>query len=112
MNYHKMIRADIANGVGFRVTLFVSGCTNHCKGCQNPQTWPFDSGKPFTEETMKKLLNEVKDVHCAGLSLSGGDPLNPLNAPTVAKICQRVKEECPNKDIWCWTRLQVRAYIR
>lgn len=52
---------------------------------------------------MQKLLREVKDVHCAGLSLTGGDPLNPLNAPTVAKICQRVKEECPDKDIWCWT---------
>lgn len=75
----------------------------HVLGCFNKQTWPFDSGKPFTEETMQKLLKEIGDVNCDGLSLSGGDPLNPRNVKTVTEICRRAKELCPNKTIWCWT---------
>ena len=77
MNYHRLLKSDIANGKGFRLTLFVSGCTHACPNCQNPQTWDPNSGKPFTEETMTKLLTELKKWKCDGLSLSGGDPLYP-----------------------------------
>ena len=103
MNYHALYKCDIANGIGWRVTLFVSGCSNHCKGCQNPQTWDPNSGKPFTEEVMTKLLGELKKPYCRGLSLSGGDPLFPGNVEAVREICRRAKAECPDKDIALWT---------
>lgn len=81
----------------------MSGCENHCKGCQNPQTWDSSSGRPFTIETMQKLLDEVRKEKCDGLSLSGGDPLFPGNVSTVKCICRIVKLACPDKPIWMWT---------
>ncbi len=93
------------NGKGARVTLFLSGCIHGCKGCYNVETWDPNSGKPFTKETEDHIINLLKDEDMvrAGLSLSGGDPLHEANVAGVTKLIQRVRKECPTKNIWLWT---------
>lgn len=102
MNYAGIITDDIVDGIGVRVTLFVSGCPHHCLGCHNPQTWNFHYGNPFTEETMQKIIDLVKQKEIDGLTLSGGDPLVKENISVVRSIVERVKEET-GKSIWCYT---------
>lgn len=103
MNYHNIKTDDMLNGDGLRVTCWVSGCSLQCKNCYNPQTWGFDSGILFTEETIQEILYELNKPYIKGLSLSGGHPLDPLNAPEVLKIVKRVKMVFPNKDIWVYS---------
>ena len=79
MNYSDIKYYDIANGDGVRTSLFVSGCTNHCKGCFNPQTWDFNYGKPFTEETIEEIIESLRPSYIRGLSVLGGDPFHPRN---------------------------------
>ena len=79
MNYATIKNCDIANGPGVRVSLFVSGCTHHCKGCFNEMAWDFDYGQPFTEETEKQLLDMMKPAYISGLTLLGGEPFEPQN---------------------------------
>lgn len=103
MNYRTIKKLDIANGPGCRVSLFVSGCRNRCKGCFQPETWDFMYGKEFTHDTFLELLRALDKPHIRGLSILGGDPFEPENRDTVAAICYWVKKRFPNKDIWVWT---------
>lgn len=103
MYYADVKRIDVANGEGVRVSLFVSGCRHHCKDCFNPEAWDFKYGKEYTEETEKQILDYLKPDHIAGLSLLGGDPLEPENQETVLNLVKKVKELYPKKDIWCYT---------
>ena len=103
MHYSTIKDCDIANGIGVRITLFVSGCTNHCKNCFQPQTWDFDFGEPFTEETEKKLLEMLKPDYINGLTLLGGEPMEPQNQRALVPFLKRVREAYPNKNIWCFT---------
>lgn len=104
MNYAKIKYFDIANGPGIRTSLFVSGCSNHCKGCFNPETWDFHYGKEFTEETIKEILDSIDNEHIAGLSILGGDPLEYNNLEMVNKLINEFRERFGfTKDIWMWT---------
>lgn len=103
MHYSTIKDCDIANGIGVRITLFVSGCTNHCKNCFQPQTWDFDFGEPFTEETEEKLLEMLKPDYINGLTLLGGEPMEPQNQRALVPFLKRVLEAYPNKNIWCFT---------
>lgn len=104
MNYSVIKPLDIANGPGVRVSLFVSGCRNRCKGCFNPETWSFKYGQEFTSETMQELLKILDNPNIAGLSILGGDPLEPENINTVTEICKKVKETFGDtRDVWLWS---------
>ena len=103
MNYEKIDKCSVSNGTGVRTVLWVSGCDIHCRNCQNPQTWDFNSGIPFTEDTMQEILYDLSKPYIKGLTLSGGHPLDPHNLPEVYKIVKRVKMVFPNKDIWLYT---------
>jgi anaerobic ribonucleoside-triphosphate reductase activating protein len=103
MNYGNIKKYDIANGEGVRISLFVSGCTNHCKNCFQPETWDFAYGKPYTKETEAEILDFLKNDFCKGLSLLGGDPFEFSNQEELVKLCKKAKELYPNKDIWAWT---------
>lgn len=103
MNYGEIKKTDIANGEGVRVSLFVSGCTHHCKGCFNPETWSFDYGKPFTEETENELLKALSPDFINGLTLLGGEPFEPQNQRALVPFLKKVKEQHPGKSIWCYT---------
>ena len=103
MNYATVKFNDIANGEGVRVSLFVSGCTHHCKGCFNAETWDFNYGIPFTDETIDVILDMLNNKHIAGLSLLGGDPLEESNQKALLPLVKKVKSLYPNKDIWCYT---------
>lgn len=103
MNYIKISKCDTANGTGIGVVLWVSGCNCHCHGCHNPQTWDFNAGQPFTEDTMQELLEALDKPYISRLTLSGGHPLEPQNLETVYKIIKAVKESFPNKSIWLYT---------
>ena len=103
MNYGAIKKTDIANGEGVRVSLFVSGCRNHCKGCFNRDTWDFNYGKPFTADTEKEIIEALKPDFIAGLSVLGGEPFEEENQAILAPFLQRVKEIYPQKNIWCYT---------
>lgn len=103
MNYGKINPNDIANGVGVRVTLFVSGCTHHCKGCFNSETWDFNYGTPFTAETEDKVLNLLNKDYINGLTLLGGEPMEPQNQRVLLPFLKKVKQQFPKKDIWCYS---------
>ena len=94
---------DIANGEGVRVTLFVSGCTHHCNGCFNPMTWDFDYGKEFTEETEKSIIDMLSPSYIKGLTLLGGEPMEPVNQRGLLPLLKKVKELYPSKTIWCYS---------
>lgn len=103
MNYEKIDKCSVSNGLGVRTVLWISGCNIHCKNCHNQSTWDFHSGIPFTENTMQEILYDLSKPYIKGLTLSGGHPLDPHNAPEVLKIVKRVKMVFPNKDIWIYT---------
>lgn len=103
MHYGELKKCDIANGTGVRVTLFVSGCTNRCPGCFQPQTWDFCYGRPFTDETEAEIFRELDKSYVDGLTLLGGEPFEPQNQPTLTSLLRRVKERYPNKTIWCFS---------
>ena len=103
MHYAALKPLDIANGPGVRVSLFVSGCRNRCKGCFNPETWSFDFGREFTDETMTEIDRLIDSPHISGLSILGGDPFEPENRDEVERLCKFVRHYHPDKSIWCWT---------
>ncbi len=103
MNYGEIKNYDIANGEGVRVSLFVSGCTHHCKNCFNPETWNFEYGKPFTKETENYIIDCLSPSYIDGLSLLGGEPFEPDNQKVLLPFLRRVKNDLPNKTIWCYT---------
>lgn len=104
MNYGKIKYFDIVNGIGIRTSLFVSGCSNHCKGCFQPETWDFNYGQKFTDETIKEILDSIDNEHIAGLSILGGDPLEYNNLEMVNKLIDEFRNRFGfAKDIWMWT---------
>lgn len=103
MNYGEIKKCDIANGEGVRVSLFVSGCTHHCKGCFNADTWDFQFGKPYTQETEDYIINLLKRSYITGFSLLGGEPFEPSNQRAVLPLLRRIKTELPSKNVWCYT---------
>lgn len=103
MNYAEIKYCDIANGVGVRTSLFVSGCTHHCKGCFNKETWDFGFGRVFDEETEKALLKSLEPSYIHGLSLLGGEPFEPVNQKALVPFLEKVKEQFPDKNVWCYT---------
>ena len=103
MNYATIKPVDIANGEGVRVSLFVSGCTHHCKGCFNQVAWDFDYGQPFTSEVERDIINLCDRHYIRGLSLLGGEPLDPNNIETLFALCRNFKQIFPDKTIWCYT---------
>ena len=103
MNYGEIKNYDIANGEGVRVSLFVSGCTHHCKNCFNPETWSFEYGQPFTKETEDYIIECLSPDYIDGLSHLGGEPFEPQNQEVLFPFLRKVKNELPNKNIWCYT---------
>lgn len=103
MNYMAIYKTSLADGIGWRTVLFVSGCNHKCKGCHNPESWNKNAGYPFTEETKQKLFEFLSKDYINGLTISGGDPLYPDNLVTVTKLCKEIKEKFPNKTIWVYT---------
>lgn len=103
MNYATIKKYDIANGLGVRVSLFVSGCTHHCKNCFNAVAWDFNYGELFTKEVEDEIIDALKQPMITGLTLLGGEPMEPQNQKGLYEFLKRVKKEVPNKDIWCYT---------
>lgn len=103
MNYATIKNLDIANGPGLRVSLFVSGCTHHCKGCFNPEAWDFNYGKPFDEDAENEIFKLLENEHIRGLSLLGGEPFEPANQAVLLPFLRRFKAKFPNKDLWCYS---------
>lgn len=101
MNYIHISYPDINNGVGCRVTLWISGCPHHCRGCHNPESWNPNVGYPYTDETLNKILKICKLPYISGLTLSGGEPLVEENIPYLTELCKEVHKL--NKNIWCYT---------
>ncbi|MBE7002982.1 MAG: anaerobic ribonucleoside-triphosphate reductase activating protein [Ruminococcaceae bacterium] len=103
MYYGEIKNCDIADGEGVRVSLFVSGCTNRCKGCFQPETWAFDYGQPFTAETEAQLLAMLAPDYINGLTLLGGDPFEPENQRALVPFLRHMRETLPHKTVWCYT---------
>ena len=103
MNYAGIKEYDIANGPGIRFSLFVSGCTHHCKGCFNPDTWSFHYGKPFTKETEDYIIRQLGQDCYQGMTLLGGEPMEPVNQKGLLPLVKRFKETYPEKDLWCFS---------
>ena len=103
MNYGNIKECDIADGPGVRVSLFVSGCRHHCKGCFNKETWDFDYGMPYTKETGDEIIRLLAPSYIQGITLLGGEPFEPENQKELAGLLKRVRETYPDKDIWCYT---------
>ena len=103
MYYGNIKKNDIADGEGVRVTLFVSGCTNACRGCFQPETWDFCYGKPYTAETEQEILDALNHPHIQGLTLLGGEPFEFENQKELVKLLRKVRETFPGKDIWSYT---------
>ena len=103
MNYGTIKNYDIANGTGVRVSLFVSGCRHHCKGCFNSETWDFNYGNPYTKEVEAEILEALKPAYIQGFSLLGGEPFEPENQKELAGLLQKIKESYPEKNVWCYT---------
>ncbi|MBR6028205.1 MAG: anaerobic ribonucleoside-triphosphate reductase activating protein [Clostridia bacterium] len=103
MNYAAIKFCDIANGPGVRTSLFVSGCTHRCPDCFNAVAWPFDYGQPFTDETIRQVVDSCRPGHVAGLSVLGGEPMEPENQPGVLDMVRAFREGCPGKTVWCYS---------
>ena len=110
MNYHKIEKTSIANGEGIRVVLWVSGCSLHCKGCHNPETWNLNSGKPFDEEAKKELFEALDKSYIQGITFSGGHPLEYENAETILNLIREVKERFSDKNIWLYTGYELNIF--
>ena len=103
MNYGAIKKFDVADGEGVRVSLFVSGCRNACKGCFQPETWNFHFGNVFSAETEEEIIKALEPEYIAGLSLLGGEPFEEENQAVLAPFLEKIKQSYPQKNIWCWT---------
>lgn len=103
MNYAAIKKSDIANGEGIRTTLFVSGCRNRCKNCFQPETWDFDFGEPFTEQTEEELFRSFENPVVRGLTILGGEPMEPENQAGLLPFLEKFKSRFPNKTVWLYT---------
>lgn len=112
MYYAEIKTNDIANGPGVRVSLFVSGCPHHCKGCFNEATWDYEYGKPFEEETIETIVKALEPSYVQGLTLLGGEPMVRQNQKGLLPLLRRVRETYPRKNIWCFTGYVFEDYIQ
>lgn len=103
MNYANIKTYSIENGTGVRVSLFVSGCTHHCKDCFNAEAWDFEYGKPFTKETEDEIIEDLRPDYMAGITLLGGEPMEPVNQRGLISLIRRIREELPQKTIWIYS---------
>ena len=103
MNYATIKYNDISNGPGIRTSLFVSGCTHHCKGCFNSIAWDFDYGEPFTQETVDRIIEMLAPEHIKGITLLGGEPFEPENQPAIVDLLRQVKSKYPQKSVWAFS---------
>ena len=103
MKYNLIRKMDISNGPGVRVSIFMQGCAFHCKNCFNPETWDFEGGKEFTEETINKVLDLCQKSEVKGLSILGGEPMHPTNIDGTTRLAKKFKEKYPDKNIWVWS---------
>ena len=103
MNYAAIKKTDVANGPGVRVSLFVSGCTHHCKGCFNEEAWDFSYGKPFDQNAVKEIMEALEPDYIRGFSLLGGEPFEPENQAVLVGVLRHVRERYPQKTIWCYS---------
>lgn len=106
MHYSRIKFHDIANGPGVRVSLYVSGCSHHCPGCFNPETWDFSAGDPFDETVEQQILDGLAPSYIKGFSLLGGEPFEPENSPSLAPFLRKLRQQYPGKTIWCYTGYQ------
>ena len=103
MRYNKIRKMDISNGPGVRVSIFMQGCAFHCENCFNKETWDFNGGTDFTEETIKKVLDLCDKDYIVGLSILGGEPMHPNNIDGTTALAKAFKEKFPNKNLWVWS---------
>ena len=103
MRYNLIRKMDISNGPGVRVSVFMQGCSFHCKNCFNSETWDFEGGKEFNDETIEKILNLCGQNYVEGLSILGGEPMHPTNIEGTTKLAKAFKEKYPNKTLWVWS---------
>ena len=103
MRYNLIRKMDISNGPGVRVSIFMQGCSFHCKNCFNPETWDFEGGQEFTEDTINKVLELSDKKEVKGLSILGGEPMHPTNIEGTTKLAKAFKEKYPEKNIWAWS---------
>ena len=103
MRYNKVRKMDISNGPGVRVSIFMEGCTFHCKNCFNPETHDFMGGEEFTEDTIDQVLKLCENANVEGLSILGGEPMHPMNIEGTTELAKKFKEKFPNKNLWVWT---------
>ena len=103
MHVGEVMTADVANGEGMRVSVFVSGCRNHCKGCFQPQTWDFNYGREYTPEIEQFIIDELSKSYYDGITILGGDPMEPENQEPVLRLLRRMKKELPDKNVWAYT---------
>ena len=103
MHVGEVMTADVANGEGMRVSVFVSGCRNHCKGCFQPQTWDFNYGREYTPEIEQFIIDELSKSYYDGITILGGDPMEPENQEPGLRLLRRIKKELPDKNVWVYT---------
>ena len=111
MNYAVIKKNDIANGVGVRVSLFVSGCRHHCKNCFNKEAWDFNYGQPYTEKVQDEIMQALDHDYVDGLSFLGGEPFEKENVPTLITLAKEFKERFPQKNLWCYTGFDFEAEL-
>lgn len=112
MNYGKINKYDIANGIGVRVSIFVSGCNIHCPGCHNKDAQNFSYGKPLTIKVIQDIIEALRPDYISGLSILGGEPLDPNNVESVADLVKKVKSEISYKDIWLWSGYTIDSLVK
>ena len=103
MKYNKIRKMDIADGPGVRVSVFLQGCSFHCKNCFNPETWDFDNGLEFDDKVIDEIIELCGKKHIQGLSILGGEPMHPKNIKGTIKLAKKFKEVYPDKDLWSWS---------
>ena len=103
MRYNTIRKMDIANGPGVRVSVFMQGCSFHCKNCFNTSTWDFEGGKEFNQDTINEVLDLCNQDYIKGLSILGGEPMHPKNIEATTSLAKAFKEKYPNKNVWVWS---------
>ena len=112
MRYNKIRKMDISNGPGVRVSIFMQGCNFNCKNCFNPETHDFSGGKEFTDETINRVLELCENKNVEGLSILGGEPMNPQNIEGTTKLAKAFKEKFPEKNVWAWSGYTFENYLK
>lgn len=112
MRYNLIRKMDISDGPGVRASIFMQGCEFHCKNCFNPETWNFEGGKEFTDDTIKEVLDICAQPQIKGLSILGGEPMHPNNIEGTTKLAKAFKEKFPNKTIWAWSGFKFDEYLK